>query len=51
MLAGRRAHSVVYTVSDNGNKLKIMDIWMLKNFKTYSIIYHPVILVFLLNQV
>lgn len=38
-LAGKRAYSVVYTVSDDGNNLKRMEIWTLKNFKVYSIIY------------
>ncbi|KJH73647.1 hypothetical protein UH38_00110 [Aliterella atlantica CENA595] len=38
-LARRRAYSVVYTVVDDGDKLKRMEIWTLKNFKVYSIIY------------
>lgn len=38
-LAGRRAYSVVYTVFDNGEKLKRMETWTLKNFKVYSITY------------
>jgi len=38
-LAGKRAYSVVYTVNDDGDKLKKMEVWTLKNFKVYSIIY------------
>lgn len=38
-LAGKRAYRVVYTLSDEGNQLKRMETWTLKNFKVYSITY------------
>lgn len=38
-LAGKRAYKVVYTLSDQGNELKRMETWTLKNFKVYSITY------------
>lgn len=38
-LAGRPAYRVVYTFSDEGNQLKRMETWTLKNYRVYSITY------------
>jgi serine/threonine-protein kinase len=38
-LAGKAAHRVVYSSQDGDNKLKTMEVWMLKNYQAYSITY------------
>lgn len=38
-LADNRAHRIVYTVRDGSSSLKRMEVWTLKNYKVYSVIY------------